>query len=1016
MARPVIGRYLYNDGETQRTFEIVHLESQDKLLFTQSIDGSEALTGELAQRADGTWHARLAGGFEPEEISLTTTQLGATLRRGQGETVAHVLTMSKKWLRIIDQHVKAGETMLIDAAPGSGKSTVLREWCRANPDSEILVLAYNRAVRDQLEKNFSELPNVKTMTIHELAYSATHAFHHHKVGDPTKTDLKKLLEDIEGSECEWLDVDEAKACLETFSTSSAGWPQDSNIHGLWDHFMTGRCCVKMPHNVYLKIFQIKTELQEQVLMPFDAVVVDEAQDCTDCMLCVIQAQSKPTVLACDPRQNIYQFNHVTGEALRDMPVTHHKDLPESFRFGPVAARFLSRIASIEGKKICGASHLSTQLLFDVSPVQAYDKLLDRGEKVTVLARKNATLFAEASAIATNRGPTGRGRVRTMAMIGSFEKFRENVLNPVLDLYHMKNGQRQRVKNNYLRCFPTLERFELTCKQKRDVDWLSRLALLRDHGSSLPTLIVSIERKIVQDTSVADVVLSTVHQAKGLGFRNVLLLDDFLDPVESDDDDEYELDKEERNILYVAASRVASGELLVGPGTSARCKMHGFDARSFSDTEDEYSSQSSQSARADNTIEEIEHTEPAAVIPPKEAQQVVDESWAQFVEHCASSAVSTRDEVAQDTEGASTDSLTGLETADVTSTPSVAQSAPAATAISECLLPDTRVLLNRSDAHVMQLEPGTELRTPQVQRPAILRELRILQRRDRDITTIRFSSKNGALTGTLMLTSSHVVAARRLGGPVFRPTLVSELSVGLLLRTNTSDDATIIELNSQVLHTAVVQIELEDSRSSFFAVSSGEGQAFIEVYGSLAPISDQVKILSFYRCDGFFEIFLESEDLRACRDALTRNGLSMDLGVCNLGPGKLVVSANVAPRVVEALKLRGRVLNSSQIVVSRDMEPVVLELVRRHARRSNPVKKEEAVDLSNALPRKTPRDREASVEDLTVKRLRTERTFIDIGEPRPRSVVTRSTTDAHLGVGQNPRMVAPRLTASQRPVE
>ena len=98
-----------------------------------------------------------------------------------------------------------------------------------------------------------------------------------------------------------------------------------------------------------------------------------------------------------------------------------------------------------------------------------------------------------------------------------------------------------------------------------------------------------------------------------------------------------------------------------------------------------------------------------------------------------------------------------------------------------------------------------------------------------------------------------------------------------------------------------------------------------------------------------------------------------------------------------------------MVVSADMELVVRELVRSQARRDNPAKDVGLLDLSCALPRKTPRDRDACADDLRVKRLRTERTFLDVRDRRPRSVVTRSTTDAHLGVAQNPRTFAPRLT-------
>ena len=62
--------------------------------------------------------------------------------------------LSKEWQSVVEQPVAAGETLLIKAAPGSGKSTLLREWCRGRPDNNILLVAFNKAVSEQLDVNF----------------------------------------------------------------------------------------------------------------------------------------------------------------------------------------------------------------------------------------------------------------------------------------------------------------------------------------------------------------------------------------------------------------------------------------------------------------------------------------------------------------------------------------------------------------------------------------------------------------------------------------------------------------------------------------------------------------------------------------------------------------------------------------------------------------------------------------------------------------------------------------------
>mmetsp|Transcript_30541 Transcript_30541/g.47650 ORF Transcript_30541/g.47650 Transcript_30541/m.47650 type:complete len:91 (+) Transcript_30541:2-274(+) len=86
-----------------------------------------------------------------------------------------------------------------------------------------------------------------------------------------------------------------------------------------------------------------------------------------------------------------------------------------------------------------------------------------------------------------------------------------------------------------------------------------------------------------------------------------------------------------------------------------------------------------------------------------------------------------------------------------------------------------------------------------------------------------------------------------------------------------------------------------------------------------------------------------------------------------------------------------------------MEAIVRKLVQRSPLpRGNPVKREDILDLSQSAPPKRHRDCQATRDDLRISRQRVERGFIDIASPRARSVVTCSTTDAHVGPSMNPR--------------
>jgi len=67
----------------------------------------------------------------------------------------------------------------------------------------------------------------------------------------------------------------------------------------------------------------------------------------------------------------------------------------------------------------------------------------------------------------------------------------------------------------------------------------------------------------------------------------------------------------------------------------------------------------------------------------------------------------------------------------------------------------------------------------------------------------------------------------------------------------------------------------------------------------------VELLHFQRCDRFYEIINENLELAACRQELEAAGFSVDLGVQNLGNGKLLVPVELAERAIDALRKRQR---------------------------------------------------------------------------------------------------------------
>lgn len=149
------GRYLYWEQSAQRSFEIVWQESQSQFLFSHFLN-SEAFTGVLT-KSETKWEASVTNvsTSESKRWYLHPCADGLLVERSDGfQCRAERMMLSKEWQSVVEQPVAAGETLLIKAAPGSGKSTLLREWCRGRPDNNILLVAFNKAVSEQLDVNF----------------------------------------------------------------------------------------------------------------------------------------------------------------------------------------------------------------------------------------------------------------------------------------------------------------------------------------------------------------------------------------------------------------------------------------------------------------------------------------------------------------------------------------------------------------------------------------------------------------------------------------------------------------------------------------------------------------------------------------------------------------------------------------------------------------------------------------------------------------------------------------------
>ncbi|KAL7786356.1 P-loop containing nucleoside triphosphate hydrolase protein [Trichoderma ceciliae] len=190
------------------------------------------------------------------------------------------------------------QNVVVSARPGSGKTATAEAIAAAYPDKRLAVLTYSKRLQLETHRRLLKYPNCNVFTFHAMASSL--------FGDTVWNDTKLLQQRTKVNHC--------------------------------------------------------NELPQSKLVPFDIIVLDEFQDCTELIFwltgCFIQANKQKTgdqsarlVVLGDERQSIYKFrgaDHryltLAAELLGPMsPYPFIKvPLSQSFRLSKHCVRFINR--------------------------------------------------------------------------------------------------------------------------------------------------------------------------------------------------------------------------------------------------------------------------------------------------------------------------------------------------------------------------------------------------------------------------------------------------------------------------------------------------------------------------------------------------------------------------------------------------------------------------------------------------------------------------------------------------
>lgn len=477
---------------------------------------------------------------------------------------------------ILSHKMEPLQVVKIMAFAGTGKTSTLVKYAEKWSGSRFLYVTFNKSIAKQAELVFPS--NVICKTFHSMAYGHVGR----KYQSKKKLNLFKLtpfmvnsvlaegkggfiraklvcktLENFFASADEELTIDHVPIWCKDNQGQRVMVEQSEKLNSvleasrLWDNMRKLRECkeeaYQMTHDGYLKLWQ----LSKPLLASFDAIFVDEAQDCTPAIMNIVLSQPCGKIFVGDPHQQIYTFRGAVN-ALFTVPHTHVFYLTQSFRFGVeiayVGATILDVCKRVRKKTLVGGNHQSG--------IRG-----DTKGQVALLSRTNANVFDEAVRVTDGEVPA---RIHLIGGIKSFG------LDRIIDIWILLQPEEERrkrnliIKDRFIRRWVHKEGFSgfkryVTAAEDKELE--AKIAVVEKYNIRIPELVERIERCHIEDWDFAEYILGTVHKAKGLEFDTVHILDDFVKVpcarhnlaqlphfrVESFSEDEW-------NLLYVAVTR------------------------------------------------------------------------------------------------------------------------------------------------------------------------------------------------------------------------------------------------------------------------------------------------------------------------------------------------------------------------------------------------------------------------------------------------------------------------------
>lgn len=462
--------------------------------------------------------------------------------------------------QIAIDYARKGAPLAIEAMAGTGKSTTLKMVANALGGRRMLYTAFSAAVIADAKKG--GFGSARIQSNHSLAY-AKYGAAYRDAGRMERRLTPRVIKEVLGlRDDDYPGIVTAEqvahVALEGILRFQQGaddvlMPHHFVVPALleevgdaarrvaartWDEFCNPSSRLPVTHDTYLKRWALSNPR-----LPFDTILLDEAQDANGVIVDVLSRQDAQIIVVGDPNQQIFSWRGAVN-AMDAFNIENRVALTQSFRFGNVVAEAANAVLLVHANSdrvVRGTPEIASR-------VGTF--LTERGPH-TEIARTNSTLI---------------GRIPDLMRSGK----RVAVVGGVNDMLKLIEGAGMLQRGQIALTCPDLMDFrdwdEVVAYAEtdagRDLSVLTRM--VKEHGCARLHQIVAGVKDNEKDEARADVILTTAHRSKGREWDRVMLHDDFPVPEPSDlphlhmgrkeGMSHSRWSPEEANLLYVAITR------------------------------------------------------------------------------------------------------------------------------------------------------------------------------------------------------------------------------------------------------------------------------------------------------------------------------------------------------------------------------------------------------------------------------------------------------------------------------